>query len=66
LLTVDVAAPPSSNPGAAPAIVRLDRAVRAIVQHVGRRPVGSYHRDLSIYALDDYSRTKHVMHNIAR
>jgi len=25
-----------------------------------------YGRDLSIYALDDYSRTKHVMHNIAR
>jgi hypothetical protein len=22
-----------------------------------------YGRDLSIYALDDYSRTKHVMHN---
>ena len=25
-----------------------------------------YGRDLSIYALDDYSRTKHVMHNVAR
>lgn len=25
-----------------------------------------YGRDLSIYALDDYSRTKHVMHNHAR
>jgi aminobutyraldehyde dehydrogenase len=25
-----------------------------------------YGRDLSIYALDDYSRTKHVMHNMAR
>lgn len=24
-----------------------------------------YGRDLSIYALDDYSRTKHVMHNVA-
>ena len=22
-----------------------------------------YGRDLSLYALDDYSRTKHVMHN---
>ncbi|MEU9053652.1 aldehyde dehydrogenase family protein [Streptomyces sp. NPDC048384] len=22
-----------------------------------------YGRDLSVYALDDYSRTKHVMHN---
>jgi aminobutyraldehyde dehydrogenase len=26
----------------------------------------SYGRDLSVYALDDYSRTKHVMHNHAR
>ena len=25
-----------------------------------------YGRDLTIYALDDYSRTKHVMHNVAR
>ena len=25
-----------------------------------------YGRDLSIYALDDYSRTKHVMHNVGR
>jgi acyl-CoA reductase-like NAD-dependent aldehyde dehydrogenase len=25
-----------------------------------------YGRDLSIYALDDYSRTKHVMHSVAR
>jgi aminobutyraldehyde dehydrogenase len=25
-----------------------------------------YGRDLSIYALDDYSRTKHVMHNVSR
>ena len=25
-----------------------------------------YGRDLSIYALDDYSRTKHVMHNRGR
>jgi hypothetical protein len=25
-----------------------------------------YGRDLSLYALDDYSRTKHVMHNVAR
>lgn len=25
-----------------------------------------YGRDLSLYALDDYSRTKHVMHNLAR
>jgi aminobutyraldehyde dehydrogenase len=25
-----------------------------------------YGRDLSIYALDDYCRTKHVMHNVAR
>jgi len=25
-----------------------------------------YGRDLSIYALDDYSRTKHVMHSLAR
>jgi aminobutyraldehyde dehydrogenase len=25
-----------------------------------------YGRDLSIYALDDYSRTKHVMHNPGR
>jgi acyl-CoA reductase-like NAD-dependent aldehyde dehydrogenase len=25
-----------------------------------------YGRDLFIYALDDYSRTKHVMHNVAR
>jgi aminobutyraldehyde dehydrogenase len=25
-----------------------------------------YGRDLSIYALDDYSRTKHVMHNHTR
>ena len=25
-----------------------------------------YGRDLSVYALDDYSRTKHVMHNVAR
>ncbi|WP_030437613.1 aldehyde dehydrogenase family protein [Actinoplanes subtropicus] len=25
-----------------------------------------YGRDLSIYALDDYSRTKHVRHNVAR
>ncbi|MCE3552738.1 aldehyde dehydrogenase family protein [Pseudonocardia sp. RS11V-5] len=25
-----------------------------------------YGRDLSIYALDDFSRTKHVMHNVAR
>ncbi len=25
-----------------------------------------YGRDLSIYALDDYSRTKHVMHNHSR
>jgi len=25
-----------------------------------------YGRDLSIYALDDYSRTKHVMHNHGR
>ncbi|GAA2866503.1 hypothetical protein GCM10010472_24820 [Pseudonocardia halophobica] len=25
-----------------------------------------YGRDLSIYALDDYSRTKHVMHNVER
>jgi aminobutyraldehyde dehydrogenase len=25
-----------------------------------------YGRDLSIYALDDYSRTKHVMHHVAR
>jgi aminobutyraldehyde dehydrogenase len=25
-----------------------------------------YGRDLSLYALDDYSRTKHVMHNHTR
>ena len=25
-----------------------------------------YGRDLSVYALDDYSRTKHVMHNHER
>jgi aminobutyraldehyde dehydrogenase len=25
-----------------------------------------YGRDLSIYAIDDYSRTKHVMHNDGR
>ena len=25
-----------------------------------------YGRDLSVYALDDYSRTKHVMHNWTR
>ena len=25
-----------------------------------------YGRDLSIYALDDYSRTKHVMHTVGR
>ena len=25
-----------------------------------------YGRDLSIYALDDYSRTKHIMHNHGR
>ena len=25
-----------------------------------------YGRDLSVYALDDYSRTKHVMHNVGR
>ena len=35
------------------------------VPGAGSRGSG-YGRDLSIYALDDYSRTKHVTHNVGR
>lgn len=53
---------------------RIDAGTVWVNDHlvmVGEMPWGGfkgsgYGRDLSVYALDDYSRTKHVMHNTAR
>lgn len=53
---------------------RIDAGTVWVNDHlvmVGEMPWGGfkgsgYGRDLSVYALDDYSRTKHVMHNTSR